>query len=1467
MAAEGGYAVSSQFKSISDTATQAALSVAQMATHFAAISASMYSMSAATQAFAQLEQTLTLTNSVAQGTADQLTKMSKAVRDFSLASKFSATENASALYFLASAGFSTTQSLTALNGVMMLAQASLSDLSSTSDIVASTLSSFNLQAGDSTRVANLFSASMNFTQASMDKLSYSMRQVSPVAQSMNISLEESVTALSVLFNSGNRGQPSGSMLREILVKLADPAREAAVMMAELGIATQKADGSMRNAFDILKDINNLHLSTGSLSTLFHDRNLAGAQTILQSLDEGTFQRRIEQDKQYADQVANVARQANVSQESIKNGFELVQVAISNTNAASRTAMMQITTLAGSFARAKNGVTEFGIELGNQLAPGLAGISNKIVDAAIGFRSLTESQRALIVDLPLLAAGLLAAGKAVGFMLASTTTLAQRGDLFGVRAAITNVRTLAGELRQVDQFVQRSSGDILTRTFRPSGRPDFFNPTTNRFIPPSQVDTSRVNAFTGAAAGAGSMAGAAVGIVGTIFTVATIALIAAQVVPVIYDYVKNFNAPDKLVGDLDLVNKGKQQIQSTMISGARPTEKFGQIKDLIKSDSGIYDDLQSLLQGQKNQLEAAQKSLVDLRNNPDNAPQINIGPEGNVDIVETPQIERAKKAVEDAKFQINDLTKQIETVKPAINAKQKALIDIQNLPGFASDKIAADRQKEFDDPNKPGTFTYFSQTLIKQYEKDIRAAQLQLRSAQAIIKGDPIEVEMTNNQNAQLAKAKQLLDEATRHEEVIKTDFGKRLADFTDFAKILSGQDYTARVGNEMQKTQNWISIIQGGGTKDDALQSLQKALDYLTQQSGSSDPQILERIRKYGEFQAEMIVNSIGQVQAERDKNLIDRMAKQRENQTFVQSIRDLFRQNQVDFLNNLLSASGNDPTTKAAIDLIGVRKRQEDANQQLSNLMAQYMTRFGDPTHWDAAIKAEWEKTEAAIKEAADRGTAQALINIRTIKNNQQADLIAKLKQDAASTTSGKSTVASEIAAFLSATGAYTPKNISDTAGQGITNETYEKNLQQIETAKKALRDLQATMDGLKASRAGLGAASSDLSVQAPANVVGDDGAFVIKTKELKDLEQQAANTAKQAASLQRVLQLNENGSASAAQSDFEATGRALAAIQRKIAAKKEEIEQTQQAKQSEKGSASAVATVDPAGQSAALAAMQKEAQLLKANIALLEKRNELAGTGVQLAADKANKAYQQEQQSLDKFKELYERNGTAVQGLQYGIAKVAHTAQTDFQIAGAAFETFANSAASNLTDLITGQQKDWHVALANIAKDIANTILKALILRSISSVFGGVGNVVPSANGNVFMGGNVVPFANGGVIGQQTFFQMANGGVGSMAEGNRPEAIMPLKRGTDGKLGVAMVPTGGNGGGGGGGVGMVFNPTYNLNMGGDGTAQPQSTSNRQQREQMIAMKRDIERETELSVGKVIRKYQRPGGPLMRTA
>ncbi|HEY4193851.1 MAG TPA: phage tail tape measure protein [Mesorhizobium sp.] len=92
----------------------------------------------------------------------------------------------------------------------------------------------------------------------------------------------------------------------------------------------------------------------------------------------------------------------------------------------------------------------------------------------------------------------------------------------------------------------------------------------------------------------------------------------------------------------------------------------------------------------------------------------------------------------------------------------------------------------------------------------------------------------------------------------------------------------------------------------------------------------------------------------------------------------------------------------------------------------------------------------------------------------------------------------------------------------------------------------------------------------------------------------------------------------------------------------------------------------------------------------------------------------------------------------------------------------------------------------------------LQSLTGSLFSGLLGGLSGILPFAKGGV--PGSVVPFASGGVVSSPSYFPLG-GNIGLMGEAGS-EAILPLRRGPDGSLGVASA-------GGGGAVNVVFNVT----------------------------------------------------------
>jgi len=132
-----------------------------------------------------------------------------------------------------------------------------------------------------------------------------------------------------------------------------------------------------------------------------------------------------------------------------------------------------------------------------------------------------------------------------------------------------------------------------------------------------------------------------------------------------------------------------------------------------------------------------------------------------------------------------------------------------------------------------------------------------------------------------------------------------------------------------------------------------------------------------------------------------------------------------------------------------------------------------------------------------------------------------------------------------------------------------------------------------------------------------------------------------------------------------------------------------------------------------------------------------------------------------------------------------------------GSSFE----NAMMSIVDGTKSVEDAFRTMAAEIVKELYRVLVVQQMVNAAKSYFG-------FADGGVISKGNVVPYANGGVVGSPTYFPMSGGRTGLMGEAG-PEAIMPLKRGKNGKLGVQAE--------GGQQQSVVVNQSFNFQANGD--------------------------------------------------
>jgi lambda family phage tail tape measure protein len=196
-----------------------------------------------------------------------------------------------------------------------------------------------------------------------------------------------------------------------------------------------------------------------------------------------------------------------------------------------------------------------------------------------------------------------------------------------------------------------------------------------------------------------------------------------------------------------------------------------------------------------------------------------------------------------------------------------------------------------------------------------------------------------------------------------------------------------------------------------------------------------------------------------------------------------------------------------------------------------------------------------------------------------------------------------------------------------------------------------------------------------------------------------------------------------------------------------------------------------------------------------------------------------------------------------EYVAAKEAITGLTEAtSIWGDVAETAVNDFASGFSTTLVDGIMEGELAFDEFARsflaNIAQMIIEAQILAAIKSI---TGVVAASAKGNVIQAGEVLPFAKGGVVSSPTVFPMANG-IGLMGEAG-PEAIMPLKRGNDGRLGVEVTKDDSRNSVNSGDITVNQTFEFNGSGGGDQIMQLRAEGNRIKVETLAAVENSIRR------------------------
>ena len=334
---------------------------------------------AAVKTAADFDSGMSKVAAISGATGDDLDALRDKAREMGAKTKFSASEAAAAMEYMAMAGWKTEDMLGGIEGIMSLAAASGEDLATTSDIVTDALTAFGLSAQDSGHFADILAAASSNANTNVRMMGETFKYCAPIAGALGFSAEDVAEAIGLMANAGIKSTQAGTALRTIMNNLSGEVKITGAALGEVTIATTNADGSMRDLSDILADCR------GAFSQLSESERAQAAEALVGK-----------------NAMSGFLALMNAAPEDI----EKLSTAIDNCDGtAAQMAETMQDNLAGQLTILKSQLEELAISFGEMLMPAIRAIVSKIQAFVDKLNGMSESQRKAILTIGLIVAAL------------------------------------------------------------------------------------------------------------------------------------------------------------------------------------------------------------------------------------------------------------------------------------------------------------------------------------------------------------------------------------------------------------------------------------------------------------------------------------------------------------------------------------------------------------------------------------------------------------------------------------------------------------------------------------------------------------------------------------------------------------------------------------------------------------------------------------------------------------------------------------------------------------------------------------------------------------------------------------------------------------------------------------------------------------------------------------------------------
>ncbi len=186
---------------------------------------------------ANLETQLDKVQAVSGATAEEMRQIEQVSNELGSTTKYTATQAAEGFEILARAGLNASESIITLPAVLSLAQASGLELGQAASFITKAVAGMNLPLSESAHVADVLATAAANANTNVEGLGQALSYAAPTANSLGVSLEDTVAIIGKFADAGIDASRAGTALNNMMAQFSNPASKFKKELADIGINT------------------------------------------------------------------------------------------------------------------------------------------------------------------------------------------------------------------------------------------------------------------------------------------------------------------------------------------------------------------------------------------------------------------------------------------------------------------------------------------------------------------------------------------------------------------------------------------------------------------------------------------------------------------------------------------------------------------------------------------------------------------------------------------------------------------------------------------------------------------------------------------------------------------------------------------------------------------------------------------------------------------------------------------------------------------------------------------------------------------------------------------------------------------------------------------------------------------------------------------------------------------------------